>query len=143
MLGLRTPRLTFLAVAIHQLDKSAALVNFMRYKLHKVVEKRVKNNRERQQQAASRGQLPNVAVKDYVMAARVRWPGSTTKLVSTWTGPWQVVTADKVQVYNVQNIVIKAVVNTAGGFWPIGVFFAGYRSFLFVPSRQTQTKARL
>ena len=37
----------------------------------------------------------------------------------------------------------KAVVNTVGGFWPIGVFFAGYRSFFFVPSRQTQTKARL
>ena len=38
---------------------------------------------------------------------------------------------------------LKAVVNTVGGFWPIGVFFASYRSFLFVPSRQTQTKARL
>ena len=38
---------------------------------------------------------------------------------------------------------IKAVVKYVGGFWPIGVFFAGYRSFLFVPSRQTQTKARL
>ena len=40
---------------------------------------------------------------------------------------------------------VKAVVNTVGGFWPIGVFFAGYyyRSFFFVPSRQTQTKARL
>ena len=38
---------------------------------------------------------------------------------------------------------IKAVVNTVGGFWPIDVFFAGYLSFFFVPSRQTQTKARL
>ena len=38
---------------------------------------------------------------------------------------------------------IKAVVKYVGGFWPIGVFFAGYRSFFFVPSRQTQTKARL
>ena len=37
----------------------------------------------------------------------------------------------------------KAVVKYVGGFWPIGVFFAGYRSFFFVPSRQTQTKARL
>ena len=27
----------------------------------------------------------------------------------------------------------KAVVNTVGGFWPIGVFFGGYRSgFLFL-----------
>ena len=38
---------------------------------------------------------------------------------------------------------VKAVVKYVGGFWPIGVFFAGYRSFFFVPSRQTQTKARL
>ena len=28
---------------------------------------------------------------------------------------------------------VKAVVvNTVGGFWPIGVFFAGYRSFLLL-----------
>ena len=40
-------------------------------------------------------------------------------------------------------IYIKAVVKYVGGFWPIGVFFAGYHSFFFVPSRQTQTKARL
>ena len=38
---------------------------------------------------------------------------------------------------------VKAVVKYVGDFWPIGVFFAGYRSFFFVPSRQTQTKARL
>ena len=37
----------------------------------------------------------------------------------------------------------KPVVNTVGGFWPIGVFFAGYRSPFLIPSRQTQTKARL
>ena len=41
------------------------------------------------------------------------------------------------------HMAIKAVVKYVGGFWPIGVFFAGYRSFFFVPSRQTQTKARL
>ena len=40
-------------------------------------------------------------------------------------------------------LLFKAVVKYVGGFWPIGVFFAGYRSFFFVPSRQTQTKARL
>ena len=41
------------------------------------------------------------------------------------------------------SLFVKAVVKYVGGFWPIGVFFAGYRSFFFVPSRQTQTKARL
>ena len=51
--------------------------------LHKVVEEKVKNNCERQRQADSRGQLPNFAVGDYVTLARVRWPGSTPKWVST------------------------------------------------------------
>ena len=43
--------------------------------LHKVVEKRAKKNLDRQRQAASRGQLPNFAVEDYMMVARVRRPG--------------------------------------------------------------------
>ena len=55
---------------------------------HKLVEERVKKNSEKQRQIASSGQLPNFAVEDYVMGARVRRPGSTPKLVSTWTGPW-------------------------------------------------------
>ena len=59
-------------------------------RLHKVVEERVKKNHERQRQAASRGQLPNFAVGDYVVVTRVRRPGSTPKLVSTWTGPWRI-----------------------------------------------------
>ena len=55
-------------------------------RLHKVVEERVKKNRERQT-PAGREQLPNLAVGDYVMAARVRRPDSTPNLMSTWTGP--------------------------------------------------------
>ena len=73
--------------------------------LYKAVEERAKKNRERQRQAASRGQLPNFAMGDYVMVARARRPGSMPKLVSTWTGPWRIVTADKAHVYGVQNIV--------------------------------------
>ena len=38
------------------------------------------------------------------MVARVRRPGSTPKLVSTWTGLWQNVTAE-LHMYGVQNIV--------------------------------------
>ena len=49
--------------------------------LDKVVEERVKENRERQKQAASTRQLPNFAVGDYVMV--VRRSGSKTTLVST------------------------------------------------------------
>ena len=73
--------------------------------LHNVVEKRIKKVRERQKQAASIGQIPTFAVGDDVMVARVRRPGSTLKLVSTWTGPWRTVMADKMYAYGVQNIV--------------------------------------
>ena len=41
--------------------------------------------------------------------ARVRRPGSTLKLASTWTGPWRIVPADKVHVYGIQNIVTRKV----------------------------------
>ena len=44
--------------------------------LHKVTEDRVKKNRDRQRQAASRGQLPNFDVANYAMVARVRRPDS-------------------------------------------------------------------
>lgn len=40
-----------------------------------------------------------------MLSARVRRPGSTLKLVRTWTGPWRVVTADKVYAQEVQNMV--------------------------------------
>ena len=36
-------------------------------------------------------------------------------------------------------VVFKAVVKYVGGFWPIGVFFAGYRSFFFVPTLPLQS----
>ena len=65
--------------------------------------------RERQNQAASRGQLPNFAMGDYLMVARVRRPASTPNLVSTWTGPWPILPADKVHVYGVQSIVMGKV----------------------------------
>ena len=51
--------------------------------LHKMVEEPAKKNRERQRKAASRRQLSNVVVGDYVMVARVRRRSSTPKLVST------------------------------------------------------------
>ena len=68
-------------------------------RLHKVVEERMKKTRGRHRQAASRGQLPNFVVKDYIMVARVRRPDSTPRLVSTWTGHRRIVTADKVHMY--------------------------------------------
>ena len=39
------------------------------------------------------------------MVVSVRRPGSTSKLVSTWAGPFRIVTVDEMNVYGVQNIV--------------------------------------
>ena len=46
------------------------------------------------------------------MVARARRSDSTPKFVSTWTGPWPIVTADKVHAYGVQNIVMGEVKDT-------------------------------
>jgi len=73
--------------------------------LHKEVLTKVQANRERQRATASKGTLPNFAVGDYVLVARVRRSGSTPKLLMTWTGPWRVVSAEQPHVYGVQNIV--------------------------------------
>ena len=78
-------------------------------RLHKVVKKQVKKNSKRQRQPASRGRLPNFTVGDYAMVARARRPRSTSKLVSTWTDSWRIVTADKLYVYGVQNFVTSEV----------------------------------
>ena len=43
------------------------------------------------------------------MVARICWPGSTPKLVSTLADPQRIVTADKVHVYGVHNIVTSEV----------------------------------
>jgi len=72
---------------------------------HKQVSDKVRENRERQRRAADRGVMPNFDVGDYVLVARVRKRGVTPKLVSTWTGPWRVVTAETDHLYGVQNIV--------------------------------------
>ena len=73
--------------------------------LHKEVLEKVQANRGRQRAAATKGTLPNFAVGDYVLVARVRRSGSTPKLLMTWTGPWRVVVAEHPHVYGVQNIV--------------------------------------
>ena len=54
------------------LRKQVATVVEAQQQLHKQVAKSVTKNREKQRRAASRGQLPNFAVGDYVMVARVR-----------------------------------------------------------------------
>ena len=51
-----------------------------------------------------KGVLPDFAVEDYVLVARVRQPGITPKLINTWTGPWRVVSKTEGHVYRVKDI---------------------------------------
>ena len=73
--------------------------------LHNEVLDKVQATRGKQRVAARRGNLPNFAVGEYVLVARVRRSGSTPKLLMTWTGPWCVVVFERPHVYGVQNIV--------------------------------------
>ena len=113
----RAPLTSFLTMAsstggdwkVYALDEEALRRNVTnvveaQQRLHKVVEEQVKKNRERQ-----REQLPNCAVGGYVMVARVWRPGSTPTLVIPWTSPWRIVTADKIYLYGVQNIIMGEV----------------------------------
>ena len=72
---------------------------------HKEVLDKVQANRGKQRAAASRGSVPNFAVGEYVLVARVRRSGSTPKLLMAWTGSWRMVVAQPPHVYGVQNIV--------------------------------------
>ena len=49
--------------------------------------------------------LPNFAVGEYVLVARVRLSSSTLKLLMTWTGTWRVMVAQRPHVYGVQHII--------------------------------------
>lgn len=53
---------------------------------HKKVSDRVRKPRDQQQFTANRGIIPEFAVGDYLMIARMRNRCGTHKLVSTWTG---------------------------------------------------------
>ena len=69
---------------------------------------KVQANRDKQREGASRGNMPNFAIGEYVLVdlvARLWRCGSTPKLLMTWTGPWRVVVAQRPHVYGVQNIV--------------------------------------
>ena len=55
--------------------------------MHKQVKHRVQAVRAANRRRESKKVLPNPAVGDYVLMVRVRPPGKTSKMVSTWTGP--------------------------------------------------------
>ena len=54
--------------------------------------------------AQGKAVLPKFAVGDFVLYARVHRQGVSSKLMSTWTGPWRVVGANHSHVYLVQTL---------------------------------------
>ena len=87
------------------MQKSVAGWVSVQEELRRKVLERVRAARGRKRVAASTGSMPNFEVGDYVLVARVRKLGSAPKLVTTWTGPWRVVSGGSPHVYNVQDIV--------------------------------------
>ncbi|CAN0571508.1 unnamed protein product, partial [Laminaria digitata] len=73
--------------------------------MHKNVISVTQQMREASRRRASKGALPNFAVGDFVLVAKVRQAGKASKLMSTWSGPWRITNASKQHVYQVQNIV--------------------------------------
>ena len=70
----------------------------------KALRKKVQANRSKQRTTASQGNLPNFAVGEYVLVARLRRSGSTPNFFMTWTGPWGVVVAQPPHVYGVHKV---------------------------------------
>ena len=64
----------------------------------------VRKNRARMRDVKKKGVLPDFAVGDYVLVARVRQPGIRPKLINTWTGPWRVVSKTGGHAYRVKDI---------------------------------------
>ena len=79
--------------------------------MHKHVAHRVQAVRAASRRLESKGVLPNFAVGDCVLMARVRPPGKTSNMMSTRTGPWRVTNASSPHVYQVQDIVSGKVTN--------------------------------
>ena len=93
------------AFSPQRMQKSVAGWVTVQDELRREVLERVRAARDRKRVAASTGSMPNFEVGDYVLVARVRKLGSAPKLVTTWTGPWRVVSGGSPHVYNVQDIV--------------------------------------
>ena len=87
------------------MQKSVAESVTVQEELRREVFEQVRAARDRKRVAASAGSLPNFEVGDYVLVTRVRKLSSAPKLVTTWTGPWRVVSSGSPHVYNVQDIV--------------------------------------
>jgi hypothetical protein len=74
--------------------------------MHREVNEQHEKQRERgrKQQSVKRAPLPNFAVGDYVLKARVRKRGATHKLAATWGGPYRVVAIGTGHVFEVQQL---------------------------------------
>ena len=72
----------------HQIKRALKGVLELQEQFYVQLQERVAAERERRRNESSAGlELPNFEVGDYVLYARVRRPGVTSKLMATWTGP--------------------------------------------------------
>ena len=95
--------------------------------MHKKMAHRVQVIRAASRRRESKGAQPEFAVGDYIVMARVRPPGKTSKMMPTWTGPRRVIDASSVHVYQVQDIVSDKVTNVQVGGLTSTKFFARNR----------------
>lgn len=70
-------------------------------RMHKMVITTVTNVRAERRHRESRRNIPYFAVGEFVLVARVSQPKRSSKLISTWTGPWRVTDASKEHLYQV------------------------------------------
>jgi hypothetical protein len=72
--------------------------------MHRSIAKAHEKQRKRGRELASKGSLPNFAVGDFVLKARVRQAGRTAKLAATWCGPYRITAAAEGHVFEVQHL---------------------------------------
>jgi hypothetical protein len=72
--------------------------------LHKRVGPVRRQHRRRGRQQQQKGVLPNFAVGDFVLCARVRKRGATHKLAATWCGPFRITAVGTGHVFQIQHL---------------------------------------
>ena len=87
------------------MQKSVAEWVTVQEELQREVLERVRAARDRKHVAVSAGSMQNFEVRNYVLVAQFRKLGSAPKLVTTWTGPWRVVSGGSPHLCNAQDIV--------------------------------------
>jgi hypothetical protein len=83
-----------------QFDALASALDAM----HKATAPRQERQRFLGRESSKRGELPNFSVGDFVLVARVRIAGKTSKLQATWMGPFRVTSVSAGHTFVVQHL---------------------------------------